>query len=157
MNERMTDASYKMTVFDKEGPYLPTKKIGKNNPKEKFIRQNNAARLKWNTSVSKALYWKIPVAVIIAVKNSEVIRPMREAVTASHDKGTAMDMMTKIIARAALTMSNFMNKLIRHQLIEKIKPDDELFSRVLSDSRKEAKILRDNNCKGAKMSPLRYT
>lgn len=136
MNERMSEVGYKMTVFDKDGPYLPAKKIGKNNPKEKFIRQNNAARLKWNTSVSKALYWKIPVAVIIAVKKSEVIRPMREAFTASHDKGTAMDMMTKIIVRAALTMSNFLNKLIRHQLLEKIKPNDELFSRVLSDSRK---------------------
>ena len=136
MNERMSEVGYKMTVFDKEGPYLPTKKIGKNNPKEKFIRQNNAARLKWNTSVSKALYWKIPVAVIIAVKKSEVIKPMREAAAAAHDKGTAMDMMTKIISRAALTMSNFMSKLIRHHLIEKIKPNDELFSIVLSDSRK---------------------
>lgn len=86
--------------------------------------------------MSKALYWKIPVAVIIAVKKSEVIRLMREAVTASHDKGTAMDMMTKIIARATLTMSNFMSKLIRHQLIENIKPNDELFDRVLIDSRK---------------------
>lgn len=84
--------------------------------------------MKWNTAVSKALYWKIPVAVIIAVKKSEVIRPMREAVTASHDKGTAMDMMTRIIVREALTMSNFMNKLISHHLIEKIKQNDEPFN-----------------------------
>lgn len=38
MNERMAENGYKMTVFDKNGPYLPTKKIGKNNPKEQLIR-----------------------------------------------------------------------------------------------------------------------
>lgn len=34
MNERIAVTGYKMTVFDKNVPYLPTEKIGKNNPME---------------------------------------------------------------------------------------------------------------------------
>ncbi|MGN8764374.1 MobA/MobL family protein [Hornefia butyriciproducens] len=41
MNEKLKDADYKMQTFDKDEPYLPLKKIGKNNPNEKFIKENN--------------------------------------------------------------------------------------------------------------------
>lgn len=44
-----------MQIFDKDEPYLPLKKIGKNNPNEKFIKENNKQRLIWNKNVSVAL------------------------------------------------------------------------------------------------------
>lgn len=139
INEKSSDTGYMMAVFDREGPYLPTKKIGKNNPKADFIKENNKARIKWNTSVSKALHWEIPAVLIIAVKKSEVLKPMKEALSGSRDKGTALDAMTKIIARAALTLINFMNRIIRYGLKEKLKPDTEMFHKVLDDSRKVKK------------------
>lgn len=55
MNEKLKDADYKMQIFDKDEPYLPLKKNGKNNPNEKFIKENNKQRLIWNKNVSVAL------------------------------------------------------------------------------------------------------
>ena len=45
MNEKLKDADYKMQTFGKNGSYLSLKKIGKNNPNEKFIKENNKQRL----------------------------------------------------------------------------------------------------------------
>ena len=55
MNEKLKDADYKMQTFGKDGSYLPLKKIGKNNPNEKFIKENNKQRLIWNKNESVAL------------------------------------------------------------------------------------------------------
>lgn len=143
MNERMAETGYKMTVFDKNGPYLPTKKIGKNNPKEQFIRQTNVARMKWNTAVSKALWMEVPAKLLIAVKKFEITGPTRYLSKHAHDKGTALDALTGIISRAVNTMSKFVDKVIRYQLKDRMKPDDELFMKVLGDSRKAAEKNRD--------------
>ena len=143
MNERMADASYKMTVFNKEGPYLPTKKIGKNNPKEHFIRQNNAARIKWNTTVSKALWFEVPAKFLIAVKEIEITNPMKSLTTATPDKGTALDALTGIISRAVKTLGKFVDRVLMYHLEDSMKPHDELFMRVLGDSRKAANKNRE--------------
>ena len=39
----------KLQVFSNRDIYLPTKKIGKNNPKAEQIRKNNNTRMKWNS------------------------------------------------------------------------------------------------------------
>lgn len=44
INEIVKDENEKMQVFQKGGPYLATKKIGKNNPKEAEIRADNYLR-----------------------------------------------------------------------------------------------------------------
>ena len=55
INECLTDDEEKLQVFDKSGPYLPTKKIGKNNPKAKEIEADNALRKDWNDTVDQVL------------------------------------------------------------------------------------------------------
>ena len=49
MNERMLDAGYKMTVFDKEGPYFPTKKsertIRRRSLSDKIMRRDSSGTL----------------------------------------------------------------------------------------------------------------
>ena len=55
INECVSDEKDKLQVFDKAGPYLPTKKIGKNNPKAKEIEANNAWRKEWNNTVDQIL------------------------------------------------------------------------------------------------------
>ena len=55
INECLTDEEEKLQVFDKSGPYLPTKKIGKNNPKAKEIEADNALRKDWNDTVDQVL------------------------------------------------------------------------------------------------------
>jgi hypothetical protein len=44
INIYVKDDKQKLKVFDRNGVYLPTKKIGKNNPKAEQIRTDNQYR-----------------------------------------------------------------------------------------------------------------
>lgn len=44
INRHISDPEQRLKVFDKNSVYLPTKKIGKNNPKEGEVKAYNAAR-----------------------------------------------------------------------------------------------------------------
>lgn len=60
-----------MKVFDKNSVYLPTKKIGKRNPREKEIKADNEARQEWNRTADMALVSGISEAKILEVKRTE--------------------------------------------------------------------------------------
>lgn len=128
------DSRYRMQVFDRDGPYLPLKKIGKNNPKQKFIRENNTIRVKWNTAVSKALLYDIPVKILIAVKQSEIKSPV--AGIRAEDGSIALEKITSIISKAVTTLNRFVSKTLRYQLIKRLEPENALFYKLLTDSRK---------------------
>ena len=55
INELVKDPAEKLKVFDKNSPYLPTRKIGKNNPKAEEIRIDNYLRQEWNHMVDRAV------------------------------------------------------------------------------------------------------
>ena len=55
INEIVKDENQKLQVFQKGGPYLSTKKIGKNNPREAEIKTDNYLRQEWNRNVDRAL------------------------------------------------------------------------------------------------------
>lgn len=55
INQCLRDEKDKLQVFDKSGPYLPTKKVGKNNPKTKEIEADNEMRREWNQTVDQVL------------------------------------------------------------------------------------------------------
>lgn len=48
INRHNSDPEQHLKVFDKSSVYLPTKKIGKRNPREEEIKADNAARQEWN-------------------------------------------------------------------------------------------------------------
>lgn len=50
INRHIADPEQQLKVFDKNGVYLPTKKIGKNNPREEEIKADNAAS--WTKSLT---------------------------------------------------------------------------------------------------------
>ena len=52
--------------------YLPTKKIGKNNPKAAEIEADNAARQEWNRTADLALVSGIEEAKILEIKQTEI-------------------------------------------------------------------------------------
>lgn len=52
--------------------YLPTKKIGKNNPKADEIRADNAARQEWNRTVGVALVEKASEENILRIKKEKI-------------------------------------------------------------------------------------
>ena len=61
-----------LKVFDKNSVYLPTKKIGKNNPKAAEIEADNAARQEWNRTADMALLSGIEETKILENKKEEI-------------------------------------------------------------------------------------
>ena len=72
INIYVRDDKEKLKVFDKNGVYLPMKKIGKNNPKAEQIEANNRVRTMWNQTVDRALVSGVPEEQILEVKQSEI-------------------------------------------------------------------------------------
>ena len=72
INRHIHDPERRLKVFDPNSVYLPTKKIGKNNPKAAEIEADNAARRDWNRTADMALVSGIAEAKIIEIKNEHV-------------------------------------------------------------------------------------
>ena len=67
-------------MFDKHSPYLATKKIGKNNPREEQIKTDNWARMEWNRTVDRALVEGISREEVLHVKREEITEKVQESV-----------------------------------------------------------------------------
>lgn len=72
INSHISDPEQRLKVFDKNSVYLPTKKIGKNNPKTAEIEADNTARQEWNRTADLALVSGIEKAKILEIKQSEI-------------------------------------------------------------------------------------
>lgn len=72
INALVKDEKEKLTVFDSNGPYLATKKIGKNNPMTDEIKADNDKRMEWNRTVDEARVSGIAEDDVIAVKKEEI-------------------------------------------------------------------------------------
>lgn len=72
INIYVKDDKQKLKVFDRNGVYLSTKKIGKNNPKAEQIKTDNQYRTMWNQTVDRALISGVPEGQILEVKQSEI-------------------------------------------------------------------------------------
>ncbi len=55
INQCVSREEEKLQIFDPSGPYLPTKKIGKNNPLAEVIASDNELRQEWNRTVDQVL------------------------------------------------------------------------------------------------------
>ena len=72
----------KLQVFNNKDIYLPTKKIGKNNPKKigknnpkaEQIRRNNQVRMRWNSTVDEALFYQVPRKHIRTIKEEKILK-----------------------------------------------------------------------------------
>ena len=72
INRHIHDPERQLKVFDPNSVYLPTKKIGKNNPKAAEIEADNAARKDWNRTADMALVSGIEESKIIEIRNEHV-------------------------------------------------------------------------------------
>lgn len=72
INRHIYDPERRLKVFDPNSVYLPTKKIGKNNPKAAEIEADNTARQDWNRTADMALVSGIEESKIIEIKNEHV-------------------------------------------------------------------------------------
>lgn len=88
INIYVKDDKDKLKVFDKTGVYLPTKKIGKNNPKAELVKADNEVRAMWNQTVDRALVSGVPEVQIMNVKQSEIGRKTRTSIQKKRQKSS---------------------------------------------------------------------
>lgn len=90
--------------------------------------------MKWNTAASKAIFYDVPAKILIAVKQSEIKSSIAGIRAVS--RGDALEKMTNIISKAAVTLNRFVNRALRYQLVKMLEPGNDLFNKLLADSKK---------------------
>ena len=106
INRHISDPEQHLKVFDKNSVYLPTKKIGKNNPKAAEIAADNAARQEWNRTADMALVSGIEEAKILEIKQTGI----HDKVSSSIRKGGWLpNLFCRIVSKA----KDFLQNLIR--------------------------------------------
>ncbi|OLA48518.1 MobA/MobL family protein [Ruminococcus bicirculans (ex Wegman et al. 2014)] len=106
INRHISDPEQHLKVFDKNSVYLPTKKIGKNNPKADEIKADNAARQEWNRTADMALLSGISEAKILEVKRTEIHEKTSQSIKT---KGWLPGLFRSIVSKA----KDFLQNLIR--------------------------------------------
>ncbi len=76
----------KMKTFPKNGPYLPTKKLGKNNPHAEEIKETNRLKDEWNKGINQARARGVPEDQLMYVKRELIIQPVQRSVKKSGGK-----------------------------------------------------------------------
>ena len=108
MINELSSPNEKLKVFDRNGPYLPTKKVGKNNPRAKEIASENRTRDSYNARVNDALNIGIQREKLIEFKKQEVYRPLREL---PKEEAAVPGMFERIIDWAQMTVARMIAKL----------------------------------------------
>ena len=115
INRHIFDPEQQLKVFDKNSVYLPTKKIGKNNPKAAAIEADNAARQEWNRTADMALLSGIEETKIPEIKKEEIHQKASQSIK---EKGWLPTLFRSIIGRA--------KELLQSLIREKDMPPDIL-------------------------------
>ncbi len=86
INLLVKDEKEKLHVFDSNGLYLATKKIGKNNPKVEQIQTDNEMRMRWNREVDRAIVSGVAETEIQQIKQEYITDRIRESIDLFGDK-----------------------------------------------------------------------
>ena len=108
INRHISNPEQQLKVFDKNSVYLPTKKIGKNNPKAAEIETDNAARPEWNRTADMALISGISEAKILEVKQTEIHDKASQSIKS---KGWLPNLFRGIVTKA----KDFLQNLIQEK------------------------------------------
>lgn len=100
MNRQLSERS-QMQVFPKNSPFLPTKKMGKNNPKAEFIQETNRLKDEWNKQIWTAYQRGAPKESLLTVKRELVSKPVAMSVKETAGKSNPEKYNT-ILSRAIL-------------------------------------------------------
>ena len=80
INTLVMDDKEKQHVFDANGLYLATKKIGKNNPKAEQIQTDNGYRMRWNREVDRAIVSDVAETEIQQIKKKYILDRIKESI-----------------------------------------------------------------------------
>ena len=106
INRHIADPEQHLRVFNPDSIYLPTKKIGKNNPKAAVIEADNAARQEWNRTADMALLSGIEEEKILEIKRTEIHEKTSRSIKS---KGWLPNLFRSIVNKA----KEFLQNLIR--------------------------------------------
>ena len=136
INQCVSGEEDKLTVFDPSGPYLPTKKIGKNNPLEEEIRADNELRQEWNRTVDQVLIAGGTEADVTSFKDEEVVKKISFSRLLY---GNEPGMFAGILQRAIAILKEFLKLLMEPIRADVISlNDDELVEpEIISKSEKK--------------------
>ena len=86
INQYIDNPKERLQVFDRNSVYLPTKKIGKHNPKAAEIEKDNQTRQEWNYVVDEALIAGVEEKEIRKVKKQEITTQVSKSIVAKGRK-----------------------------------------------------------------------
>lgn len=115
----------KLKVFDKNGAYLPMKKVGKNNPKAEQIEADNRVRTMWNQTVDRAFVSGVPEKQILEVKQSEIGQKAKASIQKS---GRNPVLFKSLIMTAIYALELLISKVLKMAL-EKADKVTEAFAK----------------------------
>lgn len=119
INQMVLDDRDSLSIFDKNGPYLATKKIGKNNPKAAEIKADNEIRMEWNRAVDRAIVSGVDEAEILELKKTEITDRVKESV---EQNGNKPELFGDIVRAAILLLERLIAKVMQKVMdcVEKV-------------------------------------
>ena len=138
INEQIGREDERLEVYRKDSIFLPTKKIGKNNPKAEYIMQNNRAVQDWNYTAAFAAEHMSEDHVKV-VKQKEILQPVKESISAGND----ISMYGLIVNRAVKTLNRMLREWIRFPKSERPEAKSDLFHQLIDYCRAKLKPPRD--------------
>ena len=119
INQMVIDDKDRLSIFDKNGPYLATKKVGKNNPKAEAIKADNEIRMEWNRAVDRAIVSGVSESEIVELKKAEITERVRESV---EQNGRKPEMFGDIVRAAILLLECLIMKVMQKVMdfVEKV-------------------------------------
>lgn len=107
INLHIENPEQHLKVFDKNSVYLPTKKIGKNNPKAEEIAADNATRQEWNRTADMALVSGIEEAKILEIKQTEIHDKVSQSIKS---EGWLPNLFRRIVNKAKDILQNLIRE-----------------------------------------------
>ena len=107
INQYIDNPKERLQVFDRNSVYLPTKKIGKHNPKAAEIEKDNQTRQEWNYVVDEALIAGVEEKEIRKVKKQEITTQVSKSIV---DKGRKPGMFHIFVEQATKHLKTVIEK-----------------------------------------------
>ena len=119
INQMVLDDKDRLSIFDKNGPYLATKKVGKNNPKAKEIKADNEIRMEWNRAVDRAIISGVSEMEVVELKKTEITDKVKESV---EQNGSKPELFGDIVKAAIALLERLIAKVMQKVMdaVEKV-------------------------------------
>ena len=145
INTYIDDPQKQLHVYDPKGPYLPTKKYGKRNPKENEIKDINQLVREWNRLVDSALDSNITYLNLCKIKHTEITEKVSQSLQ-KYDKDPSryVDIVSAAIILLRKIVREINHFLSLQALIEKI---EKLYKEIKNLQNKILPDLQQKICK----------